>query len=245
MRRRSETNAATRATSPTGTGPSMPINPYNLQANPLYDGSETSMGSNGRYIPDRNSTVQPLPVPVSNPPALYCPPGTGGGYVKRGPFAHWTLHLGPVIPMIVRNGMPVRANPRPDGLGYNPRRMIRDFNNTSLQENNSYKIVNNRLTNMTVYDNDFYTSPGDPLFYFHHAQVDRIWSIWQALDFSKRGNALDGTLTLGNVPPSRNVALEDIMSFDFQPSILVGPGTANEPYQEWTVLYLRLIRKLE
>ncbi|KAG6085414.1 hypothetical protein E4U15_001272 [Claviceps sp. LM218 group G6] len=215
-----------------------------VHANPLYDGSETSMGSNGRYIPGRNGTVQHLPVPVPNPPALYCPPGTGGGYVKRGPFAHWTLHLGPVIPMIVRNGMPVRPNSRPDGLGYNPRRMIRDFNNTLLQENNSYKIVNNMLTNMTDihtfhpylnriphlgghffisgYDNDFYTSPGDPLFYFHHAEVDRIWSIWQALDFSTRENALDGTLTLNNVPPSRNVTLEDIMSFDFQPSILVG-----------------------
>ncbi|KAG5930873.1 hypothetical protein E4U60_006720 [Claviceps pazoutovae] len=215
-----------------------------VQANPLYDGSETSMGSNGRYIPDRNGTVQILPVPEPNPPALYCSPGTGGGYVERGPFASWILHLGPVIPMIVRNGMPVRSNPRPDGLGYNPRRMIRDFNNTLLQENNSYKIVNDMLTNMTDihtfhpyltriphlgghffisgYDNDFYTSPGDPLFYFHHAQVDRVWSIWQALDFSKRGNALDGTLTLGNVPPSRNVTLEDIMSFDFQPSILVG-----------------------
>lgn len=48
------------------------------------------------------------------------------------------------------------------------------------------------------YDNDFYTSPGDPLFYFHHAQMDRIWSIWQALDFSTRENALDGTLTMDN-----------------------------------------------
>ncbi|KAG6031248.1 hypothetical protein E4U19_008130 [Claviceps sp. Clav32 group G5] len=215
-----------------------------VHANPLYDGSETSMGSNGRYIPGRNGTVQPLPVPVPDPPKLYCPSGTGGGYVKRGPFAHWTLHLGPVIPMTVRNGMPVRANPRPDGLGYNPRRMIRDFNNTLLLEKNTYKIVNNMLTNMTDihtfhpyfyrgphlaghlfisgYDNDFYSSPGDPLFYFHHAQIDRIWSIWQALDFSKRENALDGTLTMSNVPPTRNVTLEDVMSFEFEPSILVG-----------------------
>ncbi|KAG6073244.1 hypothetical protein E4U16_000680 [Claviceps sp. LM84 group G4] len=215
-----------------------------VHANPLYDGSETSMGSNGRYIPGRNGTVQPLPVPVPDPPKLYCPSGTGGGYVKRGPFAHWTLHLGPVIPMTVRNGMPVRPNPRPDGLGYNPRRMIRDFNNTLLLEKNTYKIVNNMLTNMTDihtfhpyfyrgphlaghlfisgYDNDFYSSPGDPLFYFHHAQIDRIWSIWQALDFSKRENALDGTLTMSNVPPTRNVTLEDVMSFEFEPSILVG-----------------------
>lgn len=48
------------------------------------------------------------------------------------------------------------------------------------------------------YDNDIFTSPGDPLFWFHHAQVDRIWSIWQALDFKAREYAITGTLTLVN-----------------------------------------------
>jgi tyrosinase len=24
------------------------------------------------------------------------------------------------------------------------------------------------------------TSPADPLFWLHHAQVDRLWSLWQA-----------------------------------------------------------------
>jgi len=89
-------------------------------------------------------------------------------------------------------------------------------------------------------DNDLFTSPGDPLFWFHHAQVDRIYSIWQALDFSSREYALDGTLTLINcmqtlarcsvneeiadpqsrvVPPSRNATLDDVMHFDFSPDI--------------------------
>ncbi|KAG5983001.1 hypothetical protein E4U55_001000 [Claviceps digitariae] len=213
--------------------------------NPLYDGSETSMSGNGWYVPGRNGTVQPLPIPVPNPPSLYCPPGTGGGYIERGPFVNWTLHLGPVTNPNDHNGLPVNPNPRPDGLGYNPRRIIRDFNNTLLQSN-TYQVLTNMLTNMTSihqfhpyfsrvphlmghffisgYDNDFYTSPGDPLFWFHHAQVDRIWAIWQALDFSTRENALDGTLTMENVPPSRNVTLDDIMTFDFEPSIPVKQG---------------------
>ncbi|KAG6011185.1 hypothetical protein E4U41_005549 [Claviceps citrina] len=72
------------------------------------------------------------------------------------------------------------------------------------------------------YDNDFYTSPGDPLFYFHHAQVDRLWSIWQALDFPTREYALDGTITFQNVPPSRNATLDDLMYFDFEPPISIG-----------------------
>ena len=47
-------------------------------------------------------------------------------------------------------------------------------------------------------DNDLFTSPGDPLFWFHHAQMDRIDSIWQAQDFASREYALDGTLTMRN-----------------------------------------------
>jgi tyrosinase len=25
---------------------------------------------------------------------------------------------------------------------------------------------------------DFYVSPGDPAFYLHHGQIDRLWTIW-------------------------------------------------------------------
>lgn len=38
-----------------------------------------------------------------------------------------------------------------------------------------------QLTNIAVY-----TSPGDPLFYLHHAQIDRVWWLWQLLDPSTR-----------------------------------------------------------
>lgn len=206
------------------------------RANPLYDGSLTSMSGNGRFIPNRNGTYQPLPLPIPNPPALYCPPGTGGGYVYEGPFVNWELHLGPGVDLShTKNAQYVKPNPRPDGLGYNPRRMIRDFNNTLLQDFNTYPAITdmlqtkkselNTLNNLGLiltkfpaiaeyqtyffvnphtqahlfisgYDNDLWTSPGDPLFWFHHAQVDRLYSIWQSLDFPNREFALDGTLTL-------------------------------------------------
>jgi tyrosinase len=37
---------------------------------------------------------------------------------------------------------------------------------------------------------DFFSSPGDPLFWFHHGMVDRIWWIWQMQDPEKRMNVL-------------------------------------------------------
>jgi hypothetical protein len=33
---------------------------------------------------------------------------------------------------------------------------------------------------------DFFTSPGDPLFYLHHGMIDRTWWIWQSLDKKTR-----------------------------------------------------------
>jgi tyrosinase len=56
---------------------------------------------------------------------------------------------------------------------------------------------------------DFFTSPGEPVFWIHHAQVDRIWWIWQNQDLANRQYAFEGTITLDNDPPSRNGTLDD------------------------------------
>ncbi|KAL4752251.1 hypothetical protein BDW72DRAFT_212133 [Aspergillus terricola var. indicus] len=215
-----------------------------VTANPLYDGSNTSLSGNGVYIPNRNGTIQPFPIPNPTPDAaIYTPPGTGGGYIYDGPLVDWELHLGPVL-YSNDNGQYIPPNPRADGLGYNPRGLIRDFNNTLLQQGASWNVILNMLVNVTDMhqfhpmffqgphlaghsfisgvDNDIFTSPGDPLFWFHHAQVDRIWSIWQGLDLETREYALDGTLTLLNLPPSRNATLNDTMVFDFSPEITIG-----------------------
>jgi tyrosinase len=116
---------------------------------PLYDGSVTSISGNGKYIPDRNGTLQPFPIPVANPPSIYTPLGTGGGYIQEGPFVNWTMHLGPVVQMYVRNGQHVNPNPQADGLGYNPRPIIRDFNNTLLMRANTYKGLTEMFLNYT------------------------------------------------------------------------------------------------
>jgi tyrosinase len=59
---------------------------------------------------------------------------------------------------------------------------------------------------------DFYVSPGDPAFYFHHAQVDRTWSIWQTQDFEKRQQVIaGGTSMLGG---GRLQSLEDTIDLE-------------------------------
>jgi len=52
---------------------------------------------------------------------------------------------------------------------------------------------------------DAMTSPGDPIFYFHHAALDRLWWIWQMQDPDKRLNAIP----TGTMPPMRRTRRAD------------------------------------
>lgn len=58
---------------------------------------------------------------------------------------------------------------------------------------------------------DFYMSPGDPAFWFHHASVDRTWWTWQNLDPGKRTHEIGMTITMNNKPPSREGSLDDFV----------------------------------
>ncbi|KAK5653077.1 hypothetical protein OQA88_9364 [Cercophora sp. LCS_1] len=60
---------------------------------------------------------------------------------------------------------------------------------------------------------DVFLSPADPAFYFHHAQIDRVFWIWQMLDFENR-NKMAMTITPNNNPPSRNATLDDPLWLD-------------------------------
>lgn len=57
----------------------------NLTASPLFDGSDTSLGGNGEYIPHGPTPVSAFGLNVN------LPPGTGGGDVTTGAFAYWTV----------------------------------------------------------------------------------------------------------------------------------------------------------
>lgn len=61
---------------------------------------------------------------------------------------------------------------------------------------------------------DIFSSPNDPVFFLHHAMLDRVWWLWQALHL-EQARTVAGTVTLNNRPPSRNATLEDAVQMNY------------------------------
>ncbi|KAF4553222.1 Tyrosinase-like protein 1 [Elsinoe fawcettii] len=197
---------------------------------PIFDGSDTSMSGDGAF---RNYSG--IATPSDQQPFIRFPNGKGGDCIYSGPFKDYKVNLGPLAPKLPF----APPNPSPDGLGYNPRCIRRDisFNasRTALNDANTTSLIkdnNNILAFQNAMQGDFpaglvgvhtaghylvggdpggdlFASPGDPYFFLHHSQIDRVWWIWQNQDIAARERAIAGTLTLFNSPPSRDTSLND------------------------------------
>ncbi|KAH9207630.1 tyrosinase [Leptodontidium sp. 2 PMI_412] len=198
---------------------------------PVFDGSDYSIGGNGDF--QEHNCTNALPT------GLNCiPPGAGGGCVTKGPFKNMKVNLGPVSPTLAIDGLTATF----PGSAYNPRCLRRDVSpwvssRWSTDKNSSDLITENLDINsfQTVMQGDFasgfygvhtaghftiggdpggdiFVSPGDPAFWIHHAQIDRTWWIWQNQDIKNRQNAIAGTITLNNNPPSRDGTLADVIT---------------------------------
>ncbi|OAG02011.1 Di-copper centre-containing protein [Paraphaeosphaeria sporulosa] len=198
---------------------------------PVLDGSDTSMSGDGAPLPGRNATC----IPSNNLCQISLAPGNGGGCVQSGPFKNFTVNLGPVAPALGD----VTPNPSPSGLDHNPRCLRRDISRLAASTWSTDDQVSTLITNFTDIASfstrmqgdfpsgflgvhtaghftvggdpggDLFASPGDPFFYFHHAMIDRVYWVWQNQDIEKRLYAVGNTITLNNMPPSRNATLED------------------------------------
>ncbi|KAF1812874.1 Di-copper centre-containing protein [Eremomyces bilateralis CBS 781.70] len=62
-------------------------------------------------------------------------------------------------------------------------------------------------------NNDPFASPGDPVFFLHHANLDRLWTIWQSQNPTARLYEVGGTRTPFNNPPSDNVRETDVLRY--------------------------------
>ncbi|BCS11166.1 tyrosinase [Aspergillus luchuensis] len=206
----------------------------NPQSSVLFNGDPYSMGTNGV---DMNRTSiywesQNMSIPA----------GTGGGCVYGGPFSNYTVHMGPID---APGEQPVQYNleynPRCLSRDVNPTisQMSVSFRNTTklilsydtIDWFQGVMQADQRFTDPTAPFSygvhggghltvgsvlaDIDTSPAEPMFWLHHAQIDRVWTIWQGLDPAKRRNAIWGTSTRGDNPPSANMTLDDVLDFGF------------------------------
>lgn len=125
-----------------------------------------------------------------------------------------TVYLGPMSPVA---SPPPRRNSQSNGYGSNPRCIRRDITNTLGM---LYGKTSDIATYITSFDRvgpfqdymqsgqgihgvghftvsgdpggDFYISPNEPSFWVHHAMIDRVWTIWQSLDYKNRMMQMEG-----------------------------------------------------
>ncbi|KAJ6028194.1 tyrosinase [Penicillium herquei] len=207
-----------------------------MEKSEIFDGSDTSLSGNGALIPDKMPIGARIPGPY---PPLWLPPGTGGGCVTSGPFINFTVNLGPSWLDVPGDNITRMSNP----LDYNPRCLKRDLTTEILQMYVNYtSIIDLIYDSQIIWDledkmqgkedspgihggghfamggdpgRDADASAGDPAFYHHHGMVDRVWWIWQNMDWKNRQYAISGTSTFMDVPHSPNVTLDYLLNVGY------------------------------
>ncbi|KZM25908.1 metal ion binding [Ascochyta rabiei] len=123
---------------------------------------------------------------------LNIPHGSGGGCIASGPMQNWSVNLGPVFTDLTctpDNPIFDYADPTTAGQRWSNGEMVTKLLNSKDLKTFWYDMQgdenafsNNFIVHtaghFTVGDDpgsDFLTSPGDPYFYAHHAQIDRVW----------------------------------------------------------------------
>ncbi|KAK7960348.1 Di-copper centre-containing protein, partial [Apiospora saccharicola] len=215
-------------------------------SSPIFDGSAFSMSGDGAPIANKG----PITLLLGNFAPVVLPPGNGGGCVKSGPFKDMVVNLGPVA-LPLNNGSVIQGT----GLNHNPRCLKRDIsagvnkafaNATSIMQliGNNNNVGDFQMVMQGVPGSgsigvhggghytiggdpagDTFTSPGDPVFYLHHGMIDLVWWVWQMMDIPNRQNAVAGTNTFLNQPPSANTTLDTVIDLFYAGG---GPITMRE-----------------
>ncbi|KAK6851968.1 hypothetical protein PG995_012093 [Apiospora arundinis] len=180
---------------------------------PMFNGNASSMGGQG--LPSKYPGVaQPYRKPYD-----WIRPGGGGGCVTEGPFKDMVVSLGPkghVLTDVPKNPRSdgLGSNPRCLRRDVNRNSALgatANYTYSTIMDNNNIDAFYNRYLGMPPLVNDthpwglhnaghymfggdpggdFFASPGDPAFYFHHGMLDRVWWIWQMQDPENRINAI-------------------------------------------------------
>ncbi|KAJ7257172.1 hypothetical protein B0H12DRAFT_1232622 [Mycena haematopus] len=141
-------------------------------------------------------------------------PGAGGGCVTDGPFAQFMLSVGPGF-NITDRCMTRAINDNMQKF-LSPAR-VADLAPLTTFEEFRIELEGTPVTKtLRVHDGghnavdgdmgDRYSSPGDPLFYLHHAFLDKLWWDWVGMNFSSRVEDISGRSTVN--PPHVEVTLD-------------------------------------
>ncbi|KZV91002.1 Di-copper centre-containing protein [Exidia glandulosa HHB12029] len=221
-------------------------NAKNITASPLFDGSAFSLSGQGLPLPPDQKALEP---PCFGGD-ITCPKGPGGGCVTDGPFKNFRIGFGyigveaaqnpqPGLPPTIFNYVPrcfSRDLNQFIATNFQTQANLDNVLAASTLADFQQRIDNisgdgfpglhpsgHRLLGPT--GGDYFSSPMDPAFYLHHSMIDKVWSDWQAKgsgdDRIFGNNALSGTLTTLNIPPSANATLESIINW----GPLEGPST--------------------
>ncbi|KAK0626913.1 hypothetical protein B0T14DRAFT_534966 [Immersiella caudata] len=179
------------------------------------------VGRNGEHKPHEGPIIVPPPGVLGNPIPL--PAGLGSGPVTTGPFANMTVNLGPVSGLDIT--LPGCRLHRDLGAAMNARYANHTAILTLLTQPNvdNYCHVSEGAPytpeigphggiHYTIGGDpggDLFTFPGDPAFWVHHGNIDRMWTIWQAL----RGPY--AYATWANEPPSALASLCDVIDMGY------------------------------
>ncbi|KAJ4364847.1 hypothetical protein N0V95_000596 [Ascochyta clinopodiicola] len=202
-----------------------------LTKSPVFDGSATSMGGDGTFVQHNGS--------VGGAGTIFLPSGNGGGCIKSGPFEGLQTNLGPVSPTMAGQKAVSSAlawNPRclkRDLTSYASSNWLtlgNLYNLTLGDASKNIKTFQDELQgrfpdgflglhaaghfSIGGDGGDLFSSPNDPVFWMHHAMLDRVWWMWQALHLNQ-AKTISGTITIFNKPPSRDATLEDLIRFNY------------------------------
>ncbi|KAH8681966.1 hypothetical protein BX600DRAFT_505593 [Xylariales sp. PMI_506] len=204
------------------------IDAPDMLSSPLFD-PVNGFGGNGIYIANTTGFPADWQIPAD------IPGRTGGGCITDGPFANRSVPLGPgnhteytphclhrdfsaYLLSFTGNKTKVdwvldaddfwTLDHRIEGVGLG-------VANMSLHAAGHQSIGGNigEMTNM-------YSSPGDPLFYLHHAMLDNVWNTWQRQDWETRKTDIGGPDVWYAYPynykgdiPYQNITLDTLIAY--------------------------------
>ncbi|KAF5604330.1 monophenol monooxygenase [Fusarium pseudocircinatum] len=185
-----------------------------FESSPIFD-AKTGFGGNGVFI-DISSWTNVTRVVSGR---------SGGGCVTDGPFA--------------KGEFEVNAGPD-NSTAYKPRCLARDISAKYGISKLNQTVVDWTLEAKDFFEfdqrvqggghlaiggslgemGDMYSSPGDPIFWLHHTNVDRLWDKWQRLDWPARKSDISGPDTQYAYPYNffgdkeyKNITLAYVMDF--------------------------------